>query len=120
MNSPVRPDDPFRVVVSLGYALLLLAIPGFVLFLRLFAYSLWGDPWSTPMIMPPWYSVIYFCVLAAAVFVIPFALPRGKAFVWIIIAAMILSLAGCCRSYSHRGCRSRHSSNHAANRSTAY
>src|SRR5689334_15935334 len=94
MNSSVRPDDSVRVIISLCYALLLLAIPGFVFALRVFAYSQFGEPWSTPMIMPSWYTVVYFCVLAAAVFVIPFALPRSKVVVAIVIAAMLLSLAG--------------------------
>lgn len=94
MNFLVRPDDPIRAIVSLGYALMLLAIPGFVFMLRFFAYSQFDGPWSTPMIMPSWYTVGYFCVLAAAVFVIPFALPRSKSLVAIVIVAMLLSLAG--------------------------
>jgi len=94
MSPPVRSEDPIRIIVSLCYALVLLAFPGFVLMLRFFASSQFGDPWNTPMTMPSWYMVGYLCVLAASVFFIPFALARSKALVAIIIAATLLSLAG--------------------------
>jgi hypothetical protein len=91
-SSSVRHDDPVRAIVSYCYALIVLSIPGFVFFLRVFAYTQFGGPWSTPVVMPSWYIIGYFCVLTGGVFVIPFAFIRSKILCSVVVLAMLLSL----------------------------
>lgn len=83
-----------RVLVSCWYALFINVIPGFMLALKLWVRAQDTEGQEAFLVMPSWYVIMYLCVLAAGVFVVPSAFARSRVLGFVVLLAMLLSFAG--------------------------